>query len=98
MKSQKLIIAGVVCLLSVANSFSQEEKPKPSPEKIFKRLDKNKDGNITKDELAGKKILERFAKIDKDANESISLKEFVQFKEKTKKAHHNHDNHNHGGE
>ncbi|WP_139957849.1 EF-hand domain-containing protein [Flavicella sediminum] len=83
MKALKLTLATIAIMTSVS-SFSQQEKPKPSPEKIFKKFDKNEDGAITKDELEGKKILARFEKIDKDSNGSISLEEFKKSMNKVK--------------
>ncbi|NJB83723.1 EF-hand domain-containing protein [Wenyingzhuangia aestuarii] len=86
MKSQKItIIASAICLVTSITSFSQE-KEKPSPEKWFKNLDKNKDGKISKAELEGKKIEDKFDAIDKDENGSISLEEFLAFAQKGKKA------------
>lgn len=76
MKTLKLTFATIAVMAS-ATSFAQEAKQKPSPEKMFKNLDKDKDGKITKEELEGKKILNRFDKIDKDANGTISLEELT---------------------
>ncbi|NIJ46399.1 Ca2+-binding EF-hand superfamily protein [Wenyingzhuangia heitensis] len=85
MKSQKItIIASAICILTSVASFSQE-KEKPSPEKWFKNLDKNKDGKLTKAELEGKKIENKFDAMDKDGNGSVVLEEFLAFAQKGKK-------------
>ncbi|NIJ46421.1 Ca2+-binding EF-hand superfamily protein [Wenyingzhuangia heitensis] len=110
MKSQKItVIASAICLFATVSAFSQEQKPKPSPEKMFKKFDTNKDGKITKEELEGKKIANRFDKIDKDGNGAISLEELTNSinkqgkgngdKPKKAKPAHNHDeDDNDGGE
>lgn len=86
MKTQKTIVYAVFTAIALsAGSTMAQEKEKPSPEKIFKKLDKNKDGKITKEELEGKKILARFDKIDKDNNGIISLEEFVKSRTPKKK-------------
>ncbi|WP_010135841.1 EF-hand domain-containing protein [Ochrovirga pacifica] len=86
MKSQKItIIASAICLVTSVTCLSQE-KEKPSPEKWFKNLDKNKDGELSKKELEGKKIENKFDLIDKDKNGTITLEEFLAFAQKGKKA------------
>ncbi|ANW95974.1 hypothetical protein AXE80_06635 [Wenyingzhuangia fucanilytica] len=77
MKTLKLAFAVVAMVASVSTFAQEEKKQKPSPEKAFKRFDANEDGKITKDELEGKKILNRFDKLDKDSDGSISLEEFT---------------------
>lgn len=57
------------------------DKPKKDPEVVFKKLDKNSDGKLSKEEFsaAGKdaaKADKAFAKLDKDGDGSISLEEF----------------------
>jgi Ca2+-binding EF-hand superfamily protein len=59
------------------------DKPKASPEDMFKRLDKNSDGKLTSDEFVGKQTGEkadkakaRFAKLDKDGDGSLTLDEY----------------------
>jgi hypothetical protein len=61
------------------------DKPRPNPEEMFKKLDSNADGTITKDEFnAGpmaKKDPERAAKMfghkDKNKDDSLSKEEFM---------------------
>mgnify|MGYP002623484565 FL=1 len=81
--------AAVVCgCLSLNTSYASykcdkgENKP-VDPEKVFERLDKDKDGKLTEAEFLGKREGEAaekgkkaFARLDKDANGSLSLEEF----------------------
>ena len=77
MKSQKItVIASVICLAATFGSVAQEKKQKMSPDKMFAKFDSNEDGELTKEELEGKKILARFDKLDQDADGSITLEEF----------------------
>lgn len=76
MKTQKVtVIASAICLFAVFGSFAQEKKKKQTPEQIFEKFDKNEDGEITKEELEGKKFLNRFDKLDQDENGAITLEE-----------------------
>ncbi|QDT34395.1 EF-hand domain-containing protein [Thalassoglobus polymorphus] len=67
-----------------ALSANAEEKPKkgkkPDLEAIFKKLDKDKSGDLTLEEFKGKRDEEKakkaFARLDKDKNEKVTLKEF----------------------
>lgn len=82
--------AGLVC--EAAAEDKKPEKKKRDPEAIFKKMDKDSDGNLTLDEFkAGKKgkALENapklFARLDKDKNEKVSLDEFKSRGKKPKK-------------
>jgi Ca2+-binding EF-hand superfamily protein len=83
------VLAVAVLAFSVTTSITAQEKKKPNLEKAFKRLDTNKDGSITVEELEAnektKKLAKRFSKIDTDENEKISLEEFKAFRSKAKK-------------
>lgn len=46
------------------------------PAAIFKDRDKNSDGKLSADEVAGTPMADRFADIDKDKDKSITLEEF----------------------
>ena len=104
MKTQKItVIASVICLAATFGSVAQEKKKKQkmSPEKMFAKFDTNEDGEITKDELEGKKLLARFDKIDKDADGSITLEELkngMKGKGKKGKKKKKQDDSNDGGE
>ena len=60
------------------------EKPKRNPEEMFKKLDTNNDGSVSKEEFlagpAGKrdaaKAEQNFAKRDKDSDGKLTLEEF----------------------
>ena len=46
------------------------------PAAIFKDRDKNSDGKLTSDEVAGTPMADRFSEIDKDKDSAITLDEF----------------------
>jgi Ca2+-binding EF-hand superfamily protein len=79
-----LICASLLLSAGIARS-DDPEKPKPAPgqerkldpDKLFDRLDKNKDGFIDKDE-APEKFKERFDKLDTNNDGKISKEEFKQ--------------------
>lgn len=90
MFTKKIAVVAVALLgLVVSNSVSAQEKKKPDPEKQFKRMDANKDGVVTLEELNSnektKKLAARFSKIDTDENGEMTLEEFKAFKEKAGK-------------
>jgi hypothetical protein len=65
------------------------DKPKPTPEEVFKKLDANSDGSITEAEFVGKKegdkaakAKEVFAKRDTNKDGKITLEEFTAKKPK----------------
>lgn len=62
---------------------SAQDKPKPEPEAVFKKLDTNGDGKLDKTEFVGKKTGDAatkaetaFGKLDKNGDGSLSLEEF----------------------
>lgn len=71
----------------------KKEKPKRTPEQIFKALDKDGDGFLTVAEVMGKaktteaeqKAKERIARRDKDGDGKLSLAEFTAKPEAPKK-------------
>ncbi len=78
----------------VGQAPAQDKKPKKKPdfEANFKKMDKDKDGKLTKDEFKANKkgkALENadkaFARLDTDKDGSISLKEFTTRKPAKKK-------------
>ena len=94
MKSQKTkMIAIAICLLVGMSAFSQEEKSKdkkkerPTPEKMFAKLDKDSDGKLVKAEVeANKRMAKGFDKMDGNSDGGITLTEFKTFMEKVQKA------------
>jgi EF hand len=60
-------------------------KPTASPDQRINRLDKNKDGQISRDEASGHpKLLKGFDRIDVDKNGQLSRDELKAFHEKRK--------------
>ena len=69
--------------VAATNVLAADEKPKPTPEEAFKKLDKDSDGKLTIAEYKGKregekaaKAEEFFKKLDKDSDGSVTLEEF----------------------
>jgi len=67
------------------------DKPKPTPEELFKKADKNGDGKVDLAEFKGKlegekatKREEAFKKMDKNSDGSLDLTEFTPAKKKAK--------------
>jgi len=63
------------------NQAADPAKPKPTPEEVFKKKDKNSDGFLTKEEFVGKakdaaKAEARFAKLDTNGDGKVTLEEF----------------------
>ena len=81
---RKIIIGSVIAALaSPALAYAATDDAPKGPHKggIFERLDTNKDGEITFEEMTAKST-ERFSKLDKDGNGTISVEEMtVQKKE-----------------
>lgn len=75
-------------VLEELQAFFNENKPKKvSPEKIIKKADKDKDGQLSKEELDTKRtsrLLKRFKDIDTDKNGQINLEELKAFMSKNK--------------
>jgi Ca2+-binding EF-hand superfamily protein len=72
-----------LCAFSFANA-QEKKREKPSPEKVFKRIDADKNGEISLEEFKAKKMKDeskeammekRFAKMDADGNKSLSMVE-----------------------
>ncbi|GAA3597783.1 EF-hand domain-containing protein [Flavivirga amylovorans] len=81
MKNNKILVMALTLgLFTSLSAFAQ--KGNSTPEKIFKKLDANKDEYLTMVELEGKGISKQFKKIDTDEDEQISLEEFKAFKAK----------------
>jgi Ca2+-binding EF-hand superfamily protein len=98
MKKLLLMVLGVTFgLSSVTIGAADEKKPEkkaPEPEAVFKRLDKDSNGKLTKDEfLASRKTDEakqkgatQFDRKDADKDGSLSLEEFKAMPGKKKPA------------
>ena len=63
--------------------LSAQDKKNQDPEAVFKRLDKNSDNKLTKEEYVGNtegekktKKEDRFKNLDKDKDNFLSLEEF----------------------
>jgi Ca2+-binding EF-hand superfamily protein len=82
-------VTSILFALLVATSFSygadaekKGDKPKADPEAMFKKMDANGDGKVSKEEFlkgakdAAKKE-EQFTKKDKDKDGSLSKEEFT---------------------
>ena len=81
------IVAAVLCVPALA-----EEKKKATPEEMFKKMDANSDGKVSKEEFVGKKKDDKltkaeamFKKKDKNNDESLDLDEFKAAGKKGKK-------------
>jgi Ca2+-binding EF-hand superfamily protein len=76
----KAVLTLAVCL-GFALPAVAADKPKRDPEAIFKKMDKNSDGKVTKEEFSAvakdaAKADKAFAKLDKDGDGSLTLEEF----------------------
>lgn len=93
MKSITSILA--ILALAVTVNAADEKKPeagkkKMNPEEMFKKLDKDGNGSVSKEEYMASpnakkdeaKATERFGKMDKDSNGSLSLEEMTPKKKK----------------
>ena len=70
---------------AIATPAIAADKPKKDPEAAFKKLDKNSDGKVSKEEFAAgakdaAKADKAFAKKDKNGDGSLSLEEFKAMK------------------
>ncbi|MDF2365680.1 EF-hand domain-containing protein [Sneathiella sp.] len=76
---RKIIIGSVIAALAIpALAYAATDGAPKGPHKggIFERLDTNKDGEITLEEMTAKST-ERFSKLDKDGNGTISIEEMT---------------------
>ena len=76
-----LSVLALSASVSIAADDAKPEKPRPTPEEMFKRLDKDKDGKLSIDEYRGKKeaseVEAKFKALDKDSDGKLSSEEFV---------------------
>ena len=86
-----LAIAGLVNAAEGDAKKPEAGKPKMSPEEMFKKLDKDSNGKVSKEEFLASpgakkdaaKAEERFGKMDKDKDGSLTVEEMTP-KKKTK--------------
>lgn len=75
-----LSVLALSASISFAADEAKPEKPKVSPEEMFKKLDKDADGKLSLDEFRGKKeaseVEAKFKDLDKDGDGKLSLEEF----------------------
>lgn len=77
---------GILCTLSVSallasTAMTSAQDGVPNPEELFKRLDKNSDGKITKEEVPEeqRRFFDRSVRVgDKDGDGSLTKDEFLQ--------------------
>lgn len=82
-----LFVLSALALGVAAPAFAADkkaDKPKPSPEEAFKKLDKDSDGSVTEAEFLGKREGEKleagkklFAAKDANKDGKLSLEEFT---------------------
>lgn len=78
-----LLLGGLV--VSSACAQENKERPKRNPEELFKKLDTDGDGKISKEEAGKtehKMIKEHFSEIDSNSDGLITKEEFLAFKPK----------------
>src|SRR5262245_6665341 len=76
--NHKLLIAAAVATAFAIPAFAQTEKPGAGDggaEAMFKRMDKDKDGYISKEEAKGTPHDKEFSMLDKDQDGKLSRKE-----------------------
>lgn len=78
--SLALVVASVATLPAADKAA---DKPKPTPEDMFAKMDADKDGKLTEAEFVGKKkddaaakAIQAFKKLDKDSDGKVTLEEF----------------------
>ena len=83
MRKMFALLTVAAVMLGVAAPSFAADKPKPTPEERFKKLDKDSDGAISETEYLGKlegeaatKAKERFKKVDKNSDGKLSLEEY----------------------
>lgn len=93
MKITTLKLGTIVLALFAFTSIEAQEKKKPDPEKMFKRLDANEDSVITleefksakrKNEVPAEKLEEKFKRMDADADGEVTLEELKASQKKGK--------------
>ena len=87
MIKKSIITCMLVSSFATVSLYAQEKKdhPKRDPEALFKKLDTDGDGKISKDEAdksQHKMIKEHFSEIDTNSDGFISKEEFKAFKPK----------------
>ena len=82
-KWQLAMFAGLLVSMSLTLSAQAADKPKPTPEEAFKRLDKNSDGKLDLAEFKGKRDGDKaaaaekaFKSRDKDGDGFLTLEEY----------------------
>jgi hypothetical protein len=75
-----LVAACSAVLTSPVLAADKPKKPKPSPEQVFKKLDKDNNGSLSLEEFTGKrdaaKAEKAFKRRDKNNDNKLSLEEF----------------------
>lgn len=83
-----LLVAAVAVVISTGSAWAQDkktEKPKKTPDEMFKILDKDGDKALSKDEFMApaakkpelkEKLEARFTKLDKNSDGKVTLEEF----------------------
>jgi Ca2+-binding EF-hand superfamily protein len=88
-----MAFVAAICLNLNAEEEKKKERKPVDRSKVFERLDKNKDGSISKEEFMARakkdeqkaRLEKQFTRLDKDKNGSISKEEFVNVKAPKKK-------------
>jgi len=83
MKDTKIksgLVIALIALLGSSSTFAQsqnrqERKERPTFEQLVEKMDANKDGKLSKEEIKGP-LKERFAKVDTDEDGFITAEEF----------------------
>ena len=74
--NHKFVFVCAAALLSAA-AFAEDAKPKKGVEARFESIDKNADGKLTQEELAGdSKLSGMFSTLDRDGDGAVTLEEF----------------------
>ncbi len=70
-----LLALALIPCIAAAQDAPPPGGARPTPESIMERLDKNKDGFISKDEVAGSRLADRFDELDTNKDGKLSLDE-----------------------